>query len=597
MNPNPDDSRWSASPSNNAHARQYMIAPAGRSMPPADLIQRLLDLGIADVARTFEPHGTACPPVAVARMSAETAAKLRASAGGTLIVEADPPLRPASTAMTPASVCAAVTAAVAVPLGPGFTTTIQVSSESGEPIARAMVELVGQQSTAQGMTDNAGKVTLTLPGELPGTVTELLIKPRAGFWSLCRSNPELQAEALNTINLRPLAQADEFGWGGRAMRFDQLPSEYRGAGVKIALIDTGMALSHSQLGAIKRGFDATRGDERAWSKDAVGHGTPCAGILAAAGAATGVHGYAPDAELHVCKLPLDATCSDLVSALDYCVEAGADIACIGFSCARGATIVERCIVAAKQRGMAVIAAAGSIGGPVQFPACSPHVLAVGAIGQTGTFPADSLQAVLAEAARDNWAASAGSGMFVPAFSCVGPEIDLLAPGVAVVACQSPDGYAACDGTSLAVPHVAALAALVLAHRDEFRREFATRDARRVERLFQILKETAQTLGDPLRTGAGVPDAPRALGLNPQPRPFTAPVNVGLPELRNAMRLAGLTEPGKYQEFIPEPARGPAVVWHQPLDFAQASVLSTSDGGTDVRSLREALLMAGLSTGP
>jgi hypothetical protein len=192
--------------------------------------------------------------------------------------------------------------------------------------------------------------------------------------------------------------------------------------------------------------------------------------------------------------------------------------------------------------------------------------------------------------------SAGSGFFVPAFSCAGPEIDVCAPGVAVISCQSPDGFAACDGTSLAAPHVAALAALVLAHRSEFRREFANRDARRVERLFQILKESAQPLGDPMRTGAGIPDATRALGLARQQQPYVAPLSLGLPELRNAMRLAGLADTDRYQMFHPAPPRGPASVGGLPPYLMQPAMMSAMGRGADIRVLREAMLAAGLSLG-
>jgi subtilisin family serine protease len=584
-------------------AGQYMIAPTDRNTAITALVQRLRELGVTEVVRTLDPRATACPPVAVVQMSSEKAAAVRAAAGGALIVEADPVLRAAAMTgiatkiptLTPASVCAAVTAAVASPSGPGFTTTVQVLSEREEPIERAVVELVGQPWTAQGLTDGAGKVTLSLIGGLPATVTELLIKPRAGHWSLCRVNPELQADTVSTVTLRSLAQADEPGWGGRAMRFDQVPSEYRGDGVKIALIDSGVATSHRQLAHIKQGFEATRGADRSWSQDAAGHGTPCAGIIVASpDKPNGMRGYAPAAELHICRLPSDARCSDLVPALGYCVEAGIDIACIGFGCARGSAIVEQCIAAAKQSGMAVIAAAGSTGGPVQFPACSPQVLAVGAIGRTGTYPDDSFEAVLAEAALDRRSVPARSGLFVPPFSCAGPEIDICAPGVAVISCQSPDGYAVCDGTSLAAPHVAALAAVVLAHRSEFRREFSNRDARRVERLFQVLKETAQPLGDPLRTGAGLADAPRALGLQHQRRPFVSPLSLTLPELRDAMRFAGLAEGDIYEAAFPEPPRGPATVGHLQMSFVQTTPVFATDARADKRALREAMLLAGLS---
>jgi subtilisin len=575
--------------------RQYMVAPADRSMTAAVLVQRLSELGIADLVRTIEPRGALFSPVAIVRMSAQTAAILRASSD-TLIVEPDPPLQAASISMAPASICAATTAALAVLNGPGFTTTIQVLGERETPIERAMVELVARSWVAQGVTDGSGKTSLKLTGELAAAVSELLVKPRKGYWSLCRSDPEVMPDAVNPVTLRPLVESNAIGWGSRAMRFDQLPSQYRGGGVKIALIDSGVAANHPQLATVKRGLDAARGDERSWSRDAVGHGTPCAGVLVAAAENTsGVRGYAPDTELHVYKLPPDASCSDLVAAIDYCVEAGIDIACVGFGCNRGSTIVERCIMAAKQQGIAVVAAAGSTAGPVQFPACSPHVLGVGAIGRAGTFPPDSLHAVLAEAAANDWTALSGSGFFVPAFSCAGPEVDLCGPGVAVISCQSPDGYAACDGTSIAAPHVAALAALALAHRSEFRRDFARRDARRVERLFQVLKENARPLGDPLRSGAGLPDAPQVLGLHRQTQPSVTPAGLGLSELRAAMQIAGLAA-SSYEEASPEPPRGPAAAWPAACWPGSAMPPPLTPSHEGLEGLKEALILAGLSPG-
>ena len=376
----------------------------------------------------------------------------------------------------------------------------------------------------------------------------------------------------------------------RRSEFDHLPGDYRGGGIKIALIDSGVATSHKQLGGIQRGFDVADGEGRAWSQDASGHGTACAGIITAA--ATGIRGYAPDAELNVCKLPADPYSSDLVAAIDYCVAAGIDVACVGFGAQRGSAIVEQRIAAARQRGLAIVAAAGSTGERVQFPASSRNALAVGAIGQTGTFPEDSPHAV-----HEALATARGGGFFVPAFSCRGPELDLCAPGVAVISTQAPDGYAARDGTSLAAPHVAALAALVLAHHADFRRDFAGRDARRVERLFQILKATAQPLGEPAQTGAGLPDAPAALGLPLQPRLGPPTINVALAQMRDALRFAGLIEGGAAVTSIPEPLRGPALVAQLPLSpTTPASSVGAQGIERSMRDLNSAMRLAGLSAG-
>jgi subtilisin len=491
-------------------------------------------------------------------------------------------------------------------LGPGFTVTIRVLSESGRPLEQAEVRLVGEQWATLGLTDSDGKVDLTLYGELPETVTELIVRPRSGCWGLWRNRPELATNGVNSFTLEPISPLNELDWGGKAMRFDRLPAECRGTGVKIALVDYGVATSHKQLAQINHCIDVRGGDGRSWSKDDIGHGTPCAGIISATAPdaaqgmaqgttesmARGIRGYAPEAELHVCRIPLDARCSDLVAALDYCLQTGIDLVCLGFGCDRGSAVVEQRIGMAKQQGIGIIAAAGNTAGPVQFPACSPHVAAVGAIGEVGSFPEDSPQAAQAAAV------AAASGPFVPPFSCRGPELDLCAPGVAVIACQSPDGYGACDGTSLAAAHVAALAALILGHHSDFRSDFATRDFRRVERLFQILKDTAQPIGHPWQTGAGLPDAARALGVPSQRWPLAAPLDVGLGEMRNAIRQVDRVhlDVGVGEAIAFEPPRGPANVTRLPLNPLPLTFVTGTAAEAGVHELKAAMVLAGLSAG-
>jgi hypothetical protein len=277
-----------------------------------------------------------------------------------------------------------------------------------------------------------------------------------------------------------------------------------------------------------------------------------------------------------------------VAALDYCLQTGIDVVCLGFGCQRGSAIVEQRIAVAKQHGIGVIAAAGNVAGPVQFPACSPHAIAVGAIGQVGNYPDDSPQAFQAAAA-----APVAGGLFTPSFSCRGPELDLCAPGAGVIACQSPDGFAACDGTSLAAAHVAALAALILAHHNDFRGSFASRDFRRVERLFQILKDTAQPIGHPWQTGAGLPDAASALGLPSRPWPLAAPLDVGLGEMRNAVQHLDLIRFGMAETISFEPLRGPANVAHLPLNPVPLAFAVGAEMKANVDELKAAMMLAGL----
>jgi len=593
------DDTSSASRSNRrkaASARHsyYMIAPAGPGETTQTLIDRLKRVADVEILQTYAERGTISPPVAVVRMSDENAAALRRSAGGALVIEPDRYLRAASFmgssyvgASPPSQIIAAMNA-----LGPGFAVTIRALSERDKPVEHVEVQLVGERGVvAQGLTDKDGKAELTLFGELPGTVTELFVKPRSGYWSLWRHRPNLQADAVNTFTLEPLSLPKAPDWGGKVMRFDQLPTECRGAEIKIALIDSGIAISHKQLARIDHGIDIRDGGAgRSWSRDVLGHGTSCAGIISAIpDAAHGIRGYAPESELHVCRLPLDARCSDLVAALDYCLQIGIDLACLGFGCERGSAIVEQRIAAAKQHGVGIVAAAGNSAAAVLFPACSPHVLAVGAIGQIGSYPEDSPQALQAAAA-----VPVAGGLFVPPFSCRGPELDLCAPGVTIVACQSPDGYAICDGTSLAAAHVTALAALILAHHGDFTGNFVRRDFQRVERLFQILKATAQPIGHPWQTGAGLPDAARALGVRSQPWPFAMPVDARLAEMRNAIRQLDFVYSGAREANIFEPPRGPANVTHLPLNPTPSAFPAARGAEAGVHELKAAMVLAGLS---
>jgi subtilisin len=564
--------------------RRYMIAPTGPDLPANAVIERLQSLREVEIVRTLAGASVLCPPVIVAEMAAEKADQLRRSAGGKLVIEPDQPLLAASARTASPSPTVVATAG-----RHGFTVTIQIIGEDDDPVENAEVQLVGRHWSAQGLTGADGRITLNLYGETADSVRDLLVKPRADHWGAWRRYPLLQSDGVNTVALRPLPENKRFDWGAEVLHFDRLPAEIRGAGVKLALIDGGIATSNAQLSAVKHGFAVTGDDEDSWSEDPTGHGTACSGIIAASDTAHCIGGFAPDAELHACKLPEEAYCSDLVAALDYCIRTNIDLACIGFGCRRGSVIVAQRLATAKRQGIAVIAAAGSIGEAVQFPACSQHVLAVAAVGQSGAFADDSPHAAYVE-----HASRVRGGLFVPTFSCRGPEIDLCAPGVAVIACQSPDGYVAKDGTSLAAAHVAALAALVLAHGADFQRGFARRDARKVERLFQLLKGTARMIGHPLECGAGIPDALRALGLGPQADLHAPAARSGLHDMRHALRLAGLHEiDGGVASG--EPPRGPAAVMQAPLNVTPP-LMPAASGATKgrVSELQTAMKLAGLA---
>jgi subtilisin len=573
-----------------ARTSQYMIAPAGPGVSGQALEERLNQLGNIEILRTRDRRDTVAPPIAVVRMADDAAAALRRSAAGTLIIEPDLHLRAASSVGTWSAFSPA---AMMTTFGPDLKVTIRIVTEAGTPVEQAAVRIIGEQGSVQGLTDSDGSTDLALQGELPDTVAAIVVNPRFGSWGLWQQRPHLAADEVNTFTLKPLALPEALDWGGAAMQFDRIPAQCRGAGVKVALIDSGVATSHKQLTRIDHGIDIRSVEGKSWSKDAMSHGTPCAGLISAAPeAAHGIRGYAPDSELHICKLPSDAYCSDLIVALDYCLQNAIDVACLGFGCARGSVLVEQRISEAKQNGMSLIAAAGNSAGAVLFPACSANVMAVGAVGQAGGFPDDSPQAAQAAAG-----VAVAGGFFVPPFCCRGPELDLCAPGVAVVACQSADGYAVCDGTSLAAAHVTALATLIFAHHSDFKGAFAAKNFQRVERLFQILKDTAQPIGHPWQTGAGLPDAARALGIWSEQRATVVPLNFGLRQMRSAIRQLDQTQFSASESIPLEPPRGPANVTRLPLNPGPLAFRADSGGKAGIHELKAAMALAGLAAGP
>jgi len=88
------------------------------------------------------------------------------------------------------------------------------------------------------------------------------------------------------------------------MRLDQLPNTLRGQGVKVAVIDSGCTNAHPDLTQVSRGYDIVNKSisTATWNVDTLAHGSHCTGLIAGLDSAGGIRGFAPDAEIHVCKL-------------------------------------------------------------------------------------------------------------------------------------------------------------------------------------------------------------------------------------------------------------------------------------------------------
>jgi len=231
-------------------------------------------------------------------------------------------------------------------------------------------------------------------------------------------------------------------------RTDPWGYDVEGHNVIIAIVDTGIDYNHPDLGGgfgptykVLGGYDYVNGDSD--PMDDSGHGTHCAGIAAANGT---IKGVAPDAKLYAYK-SLDSSgygyYSNVISGINAAIGTSDIISLsLGGAGTPGDAICVA-VAAAVDAGLVVAAAAGNDGpsmGSVGTPGIEPKAITVGAIDSSN---------VLA-----SWS-SRGTTPYVQ----IKPEIS--APGVSIYSTYKGGGYKTMSGTSMATPHVAGVAALIL----------------------------------------------------------------------------------------------------------------------------------------
>jgi subtilisin family serine protease len=466
------------------------------------------------------------------------------------------------------------------PAGEPQQIVIIVEDDGGHPLNGAAVCLSGQGLPAMGFTGADGRAELTVAAETASGPELLFVRPARGCWPARVIRPHLPAGEAVTVRCdRIVTTFPGFpdralrSWGAEVMGFGMLPPTHRGQGVKVALIGSGAAATHPDLvSRLAHGRDVVREDDKTWREDLIGTGTHQAVLIGGQDDGTGVNGLAPEAEMHICRTAPGGTCADLIEALDYCIEQEIDVALISTGITADSALLAAKVSQARQQGIACIAAAGDGGREIGRPAALPGVLAVGALGQLGTFPYSS------GIASQLTGPPAADGLFAPKFANYGPGLDCCAPGVAVVSGLPPASYGPLSSTGIAAAHVTAAAVLVLAHHPQFRPERSqaamNRDARRVDRLFQLILASCRPLPaiGPMRSGAGLPNVPAAVGVTPWETLATArefsvqqtaapappqtpedPVRAAFAPLEAAMQSAGLipTRPARTNRESPD----------------------------------------------
>ena len=357
------------------------------------------------------------------------------------------------------------------PAAPGPTTSSSSTSTTATTAAPASICGVSATATQEltALVRKNGKVEVLRREVRSAQDEERFRRDAAAAGEVLAIAPDAKVHALGQTET----------WGFTAVGFRaawSVPTATTGAGVRVAVLDTGVDAGHPDLaGRVVNGEDFVNRDgsgnpTSGATDDPNGHGTHVAGVVAADDNTIGVVGGAPGVTIVPGRV-LDASgtgkFSDVAAAILWAADpAGGNARIINLSLGGpSSTVVDAAVETAEHdpaydHAVVVAAAGNSACSTPLSPASAPGALAVAALCQTGTptscpstspFPADPYQLA-------TFSSRAPDGVAAP-----GVKINSTFPPARDTSDGTADGYTVLSGTSMATPFVAAVAALVVAH--------------------------------------------------------------------------------------------------------------------------------------
>jgi subtilisin len=329
--------------------------------------------------------------------------------------------------------------------------------------------------------------------------------------------PEVQLDRIESASKDKIGTtaitslpSDRTPWGMQAIYNDpNITSTSGGAGIKIAVLDTGVYINHYDLvGSGEQCKDFTQSSSalvNGTCTDRNGHGTHVAGSALAHGASDGlgIYGVAPQAKLWAYKVLTDSGSGysdDIAGAIrhaaDEAVRTGSKvIISMSLGSSGKDTMIASAVDYAYSKGTLVVAAAGNDGyaaNTIGYPGALKNAVAVAAlenVQQNGTYRVADFSS------RGNPSTDAD-------FVIHERDVEISAPGKNIQSTWYDGNYNTISGTSMATPHVSGLAAKIWSSNLSWSNTQIRSELQRRAKLYDINGGYGATTGDDYASGFG-----------------------------------------------------------------------------------------------